>query len=144
MTAVLARNDFLRAPLLATAGPAGYKEWHHFVIHGRDVRILINFSLANEGSDADAVRLVPRVIVIAHDENWTGAIERFDERAVDVSADLGELTIGGNRMSVLPDEPTLRGPKPTAGGRPDQLALRTEAARRGLAAHQWPGAPHGG
>ncbi|MDT5289552.1 MAG: hypothetical protein QOF88_4441 [Mycobacterium sp.] len=103
MTALLARNDFLRAPLLATARPAGYKEWHHFVVHGRGVRILINFSLANEGFDADAVRLVPRVIVIAHDENWTGAIERFDERAVDVSADLGELTIGGNRMSITPD-----------------------------------------
>jgi hypothetical protein len=64
---------------------------------------LINFSLTNEGFGADEVRLAPRVIVIAHDENWTGAIERFDGRALNVSADLGELTIGGNRMTVLPD-----------------------------------------
>ena len=41
--------------------------------------------------------------MIAHDDKWTGAIERFDEHALDVSADLGELTIGGNRMTVLPD-----------------------------------------
>ncbi len=103
MSALLARNDFLRAPLLATAQPTGFKEWHHFVIHGRGVRLLLNFNLTNEGFGAGEVRLAPRVIVIAHDENWTGAVERFDERALNISADLGELTIGGNRMTVLPD-----------------------------------------
>jgi hypothetical protein len=103
MNALLARNDFLRAPVLAAAGPAGFKEWHHFVIHGRDFRLLINLSLNNEAFGADDVRLAPRVIVIAHGEDWTGAVERFDGRALTVSADLGELTIGGNRMTVLPD-----------------------------------------
>jgi hypothetical protein len=103
MSAVLARSDFLRAPVLATAQPAGFKEWHHFVVHGRDVRLLINFSLNNEVFAGDEVRLAPRVIVIAQDENWTGAVERFDGRALNVSADLGELTVGGNRMTVLAD-----------------------------------------
>jgi hypothetical protein len=103
MTALLARNDFLRAPVLATARPADFKEWHHFVVHGRDFRLLINFSLTDEALGEDEVRLAPRVIVIAHDENWTGAIERFDERALNVSADLGELTVGNNQMAVLPD-----------------------------------------
>jgi hypothetical protein len=103
MSAVLARSDFLRAPVLASARPAGFKEWHHFVVHGRGLRVLINFSLFNEGVDADRVRLAPRVIMIAHAENWTGVLERFDEGALNVSADLGELTIGGNRMTVLPD-----------------------------------------
>ena len=103
MSAVLARSDFLRAPLLATARPAGFKEWHHFVVHAHDVRLLINFSLNNEVFGQDEVRLAPRVIVIARDENWSGAVERFDEHALNVSADLGELTVGGNRMTVLPD-----------------------------------------
>jgi hypothetical protein len=103
MTAVLAGSDFLRAPVLATARPEGFKEWHHFVVHGRGFRLLINFSLTNEVSGVDRVRLAPRVIVIAHDQNWTGAIERFDGNALNVSADLGELTIGGNRMTVLPN-----------------------------------------
>lgn len=102
MSAVLARSDFLRAPVLATARPTGFKEWHHFVVHGQDMRLLINFSLTNEAFGADEFRLAPRVIVIVHDENWTGAVERFDARALNVSADLGELTVGGNRMSVLP------------------------------------------
>ena len=103
MSAVLAGSDFLRAPVLATARPQGFKEWHHFVIHGRGFRLLINFSLTDEAFGAGQVRLVPRVIVIAHDEKWHGAIERFDGQALDVSADLGELTIGDNRMAVLPD-----------------------------------------
>lgn len=103
MSAVLARSDFLRAPMLATARPTGFKEWHHFVVHGRGFRLLINFSLTNELFATDEVRLVPRVIVIAQEENWTGAIERFDDRALNASADLGELTVGGNQMTVLPD-----------------------------------------
>src|SRR5215218_9508811 len=103
MNSVLARSDFLRAPLLAVARPSGFKEWHHFVVHGRGVRLLINFSLFNEGCEADAIRITPRVIVIVHDENWTGAVERFHENSLNVSADLGELTIGPNRVTVLPD-----------------------------------------
>jgi hypothetical protein len=103
MSALLARNDFLRAPGMGTARPEGFKEWHHFVVHGRNVRLLINFSLNNEAVGTDHVRLAPRVIVIAHDDDWTGAVERFDEGAWNVSADLGELTIGGSQMSIEPD-----------------------------------------
>lgn len=103
MTAVLAGSDFLRAPVLATARPEGFKEWHHFVIHGVGDRILINFSLTNETSRTGQSRLAPRVIVICHDERWTGAIERFDDSELDVSADLSVLTIGGCRMIVRPD-----------------------------------------
>ena len=66
-------------------------------------RLLINFSLNNETSRTGQLRLAPRVIVIAHDERWTGAIERFDDSDLDVAADLGDLTIGGNRMIVQPD-----------------------------------------
>lgn len=103
MTALLARNDFIRTPVQGRAAPSRFKEWHHFVVHGRDSRLLINFSLNNEAFGSDDVRLTPRVIVIAHDGDWAGAIERFDTSALRVSADLGELTIGDNRMTVLPD-----------------------------------------
>ena len=103
MTAVLAGSDFLRTPLLATAQPEGFKEWHHFVIHGAGRRLLINFNLTSEPSGAGHFRMAPRVIVIDHDKQWTGAIERFDESEMEISADLGTLTIGGNRMVVHPD-----------------------------------------
>ena len=56
MSAVLARSDFLRAPVLGAARPAGFKEWHHFVVHGRGARLLINFSLNNELFGQDEVR----------------------------------------------------------------------------------------
>jgi hypothetical protein len=103
MSAVLARSDFVRAPVLATARPEGFKEWYHFVVHGQGCRLLINFSLTNESSHAGPLRLAPRVIVIAHDRRWTGVIERFDESELDVSANLGGLTIGGNQMILRPD-----------------------------------------
>jgi hypothetical protein len=103
MSAVLAHSDFLRAPVLATARPEGFKEWHHFVVHGRGCRLLVNFSLASEASRSGEIRLAPRVIVIAHDQRWAGAIERFHDSQLDVSADLGDLTIGANRMIVGPD-----------------------------------------
>jgi hypothetical protein len=103
MTAMLAASDFCRTPLLATALPDGFKEWHHFVIHGASRRLLINFNLTSEPTATGQTRLAPRVIVIDHDRRWTGAIERFDESQMNVSADLGALTIGGNRMIVHPD-----------------------------------------
>jgi hypothetical protein len=103
MTPVLARSDFLRAPVLVTARPEGFKEWYHFVVHRPGWRLLVNFSLNHEHARADPTRLAPRVIVIAHDTQWTGAIERFDESELDVSADLGTLVIGGNRVVVRPD-----------------------------------------
>ncbi|WP_019971898.1 hypothetical protein [Mycobacterium sp. 141] len=99
----LAGSDFLRAPVLAAAQPEGFKEWQHFVVHGRAGRFLINFSLTCEDTQGTGSRMAPRVIVIAHDQHWTGAVERFGESATDVSADLGVLTIGGNRMTVGPD-----------------------------------------
>ncbi|MEZ0357517.1 hypothetical protein [Mycobacterium sp. SA01] len=103
MNAALARSDFLRTPVLAGVQPAAFKEWHHFVIHGHGVRVLINFSLNNEVFGAGDIRPAPRVIVIAHDENWTGAIERFDRHAIEVSPDLGGLAIGNNKMTVEAD-----------------------------------------
>ncbi|WP_280835422.1 hypothetical protein [Mycolicibacterium frederiksbergense] len=103
MTAVLGQSDFLRAPVLAAARPDGFKEWHHFVVQAQGLRLLINFSLTNETSRDGRLRLAPRVIIIAHDQCWTGAIERYDDTALDISADLGDLTIGGNRMTVRPD-----------------------------------------
>src|ERR1700744_1250039 len=103
MGAVLARSDFIRTPRLASASPDGFKEWSHFVVLRPGSRILINFSLASETSPDGRTRLAPRVIVIAHDQCWTGAVERFEESELNVSADLGVLAVGGNQMSVRPD-----------------------------------------
>lgn len=77
MTATLSRSDFIRAPLLARADPRDYKEWQHFIVHGPDCHVLINFSLSGD--------LSSRVIVIALDRRWTGAVERFDASSVQVS-----------------------------------------------------------
>lgn len=103
MNALLARSDFIRTPVLATARPDGFKEWYHFVVHRPGRRILINFSLTSDTSRGAQPRQTPRVIVIAHDQRWTGTVERFDDADVAVSADLATLAVGGNRMIVGPD-----------------------------------------
>jgi hypothetical protein len=102
MSPVLARSDFIRTPVLANARPERFKEWYHFVIHRPGRRILINFSLTSETSRPGGTGLAARVIVIAHDQRWSGAIERFDDE-LDVSPDLGTLVIGGNQMTVGTD-----------------------------------------
>ncbi|HZZ45470.1 MAG TPA: hypothetical protein VFE65_01140 [Pseudonocardia sp.] len=99
----LARSDFIRAPLLATARPGGYQEWYHFVVYRPGWRLLLNFSLAGEVRQGGGYRLVPRVVVLVHDERWTGTVARFAETELDISADLGTLTMHGNRMTVGPD-----------------------------------------
>ncbi|MCW2901060.1 MAG: hypothetical protein JWO67_3325 [Streptosporangiaceae bacterium] len=101
--AVLARCDFLRAPVLATARPEGYKEWHHFAVHRPGWRLLVNFSLTNEPLPDRPLRLVPRVIVIIHQERWSGVVERFTDANLHVSADLGSVTVGRHSMRIRPD-----------------------------------------
>ncbi|MGH4009208.1 MAG: hypothetical protein ACRDTH_13815 [Pseudonocardiaceae bacterium] len=100
---VLPRNDFLRIPVLATARPDGFKEWHHHLLQGPGWRLLINFSVTNETLGGRSPRLVPRVIVIAHDRRWTGVAEQFDETDLDISADVCTVAIGSNRMLIAPD-----------------------------------------
>lgn len=106
MTAVLARSDFVRAPLLAADAP-DYKEWHHFVVHAPGSPVLINVSLTGDGA--------ARIIVIAHDRRWTGVVERFDPSQLAVSADLGELTLGASSMRVTPDGYRVRVDLPHRG-----------------------------
>lgn len=103
MTAALAASDFLRTPMLGTAEPDGFKEWHHFIVHADGVRLLVNFSLTNQTAADGRCRLAPRVIVLGHRQRWQGAIARFDESELEISAGLGDLRIGGNRMLVRPD-----------------------------------------
>lgn len=103
MTAALTTADFLRTPTMGTADPEAFKEWHHFVIHAGGCRLLVNFSLNTEAAPDGRYRLAPRVIVIAHDDRWSGAVERFPESALAIAPDLGELVVGGNRMLIRPD-----------------------------------------
>ncbi len=119
MTAsVLPRSDFLRAPLLATARPEGFKEWHHVIVQHNELRLLVNINLTGEARIGRPSLLVPRVVVVAHDGRWRGALERFDPAALDVSADLGTVAVGANRLEV----------------RPDGYRVEIELPRRGIAA----------
>lgn len=137
MTAtVLPRSDFLRAPVLATARPEDFKEWHHFIVQHPGLHLLVNVSLTSESPTGRPNRLVPRVVVLGHDGRWRGALERFDPAALDISADLGTLTVGGNRLAVghegyrieidLPERGIAAQLDLTAGGRPTVVAVNNK------------------
>ena len=58
--------------VLATARPDGYKEWHHFVVARRPgLPASRQLQPHRPRRPRPAPRLVPRVIVIAHDGRWT-------------------------------------------------------------------------
>ena len=97
--AVLPRNDFLRVPVLACARPDGFKEWHHFLLQSPDLLLFINFSVAGTAAGG----LVPRVIAVFHDHRWSGVVEQFAERDLDISADVCGMAMRANRMLVTPD-----------------------------------------
>jgi hypothetical protein len=104
MTApTLTRRDYLRAPVLGTARPEGYKEWHHFIMARPGLRLLVNLSLTSIARPGQPPLLVPRVIVVAHTERWRGAVETFEPGALDISADLSALRVEGNRVAVGSD-----------------------------------------
>ncbi len=166
MTATLASSDFLRAPVLATAQPDGIQGVAPLRGARRGSPALDQLqphqrNVSHRPTPAGAARHRDRRTT----KQWTGAIERFDDSELDVSADLGDLTIGGNRMIVRPDgyqvvidlpgqdirgrarlhigESTIRRQQSAGGGRPDVLAVRAEAARRRMAAHRRPRASRG-
>lgn len=96
---VLDRTDFFRRPVERNA-ERPHKEWHHFVIHGHDRRIILNFSLCQETVEARIVGAVPRVILIAHVGDWLGTVERSDPEAMVVSPDGLDLRIGASRVRI--------------------------------------------
>lgn len=102
---VLTRTDFVRHGLgLRRTGAE--KEWHHFVVHGDERRIIVNFSLSQEGFGDDPEswgrpgRTVARVIVIVEAAGWTGVIETIDERQVHITSDGLTLRMGPNEMRI--------------------------------------------
>lgn len=79
MRDLLDRADHFRA----IAKPdAATKEWHHFVVHGRDARLIVNFSISLGEGPSD--RQLGRLIVLAHHHDWEGWIEEVSVTDIDV------------------------------------------------------------
>lgn len=121
---MITQTDYFRGLPRRPRERAGYKEWQHFIIHGPELELLINFSYAAPTGRADAPPRdapgVVRLIVLARRGGWRGAVERYEERAHGVELRGGQLTarLGPSEMSF--------------DGR--GYRLRVDSSRLGLAA----------
>ncbi len=101
------RTDWFRRPPSRVGGPAGFKEWQHFCVYGRDFDLLLNVSevdpVASDGPP------VVRLTTLARYDRWFGDVETIpadevDIRAGRVDARLGESTLryadGAYRLDV--------------------------------------------
>ena len=131
----VARADFVRLPLQGEANPAGYKEWHHFVVQRGPLRVLLNLSLMNEPDRPHGSRVVPRVVAIVHDDAWIGTVERYPSDAARIGPDLCSLAIGDTQLTIGADRYDLSVDVPSRG-----IAGRIElvVASRPFAVHNQP------
>ncbi|MDX1468260.1 MAG: hypothetical protein R3258_02865 [Acidimicrobiia bacterium] len=137
MTDVLDRADFFRSGLAGRRGNA-VKEWHHFVVHSPDIRLLVNFSLSH--GEAPTGRQLGRVIVLVHHRDWDGWIEevsvedlevssrgvsgrfgasrlQFDDGGYLVELNLPARGLNGRLRFVPVSKPFLKNNQPLGGGR---------------------------
>lgn len=97
---LLRKSDYFRRSPARLGGRSGYKEWQHFIVHARDVHLLVNFSIADEASPGRSKERgeVARLIALASGDGWEGGVERFDEadfavESGDIQARLGRNTL---------------------------------------------------
>ena len=75
----LGRTDAFRFGALAPS-PLNLprKEWHHFIVHGDDGRLIVNFSLTDRELTLGSTP-VARVIVLVDHGDWKGWVEEYEE-----------------------------------------------------------------
>jgi hypothetical protein len=92
---VLQADHWRRSPA-SVGGPAGHKEWSHFCIFGRDLDLLINFSLM----DAFGAIETPRLTVLMREPggDWTGDVDAYASSALEIDEGGVDLRLGPNRL----------------------------------------------
>lgn len=88
-------DAFRRSPA-RLGGAREYKEWQHFLVHARDVHLLVNFSLIDDTWTGGAE--VGRVIALARREGWEGDVERIAPEDMDLAAGRIDARFGRHAM----------------------------------------------
>ena len=96
VTGILGSIDFFRTEPERDVRD-GLKEWQHFVVHGSDSRVIINYSLSR--SELPTERHVGRVVVLVHHHTWSGVVADVSVDAIVVER--GRLTRAEFGDSVL-------------------------------------------
>ncbi len=91
----LSNRDYPRGPIDAADKPE-HKEWFHFCVRGRELDLVINFSLVSEGGG----HKVARVTALARARAWDGDLDRYTGRDVRVRDGTLDLQFGENFLRL--------------------------------------------
>lgn len=99
---VLERTDWLRRSRAWHGAPRGHKEWLHFCVYGRDVDLLVNFSIVDDLSlTAEAEAEAARMTVLVRDQRgWDGVVERSADADVAARGGRTDIRIGRSRVQL--------------------------------------------
>jgi len=99
IAALIAGTDFARRSPARVGGPAGHKEWEHFVVLAPDVDLLVNFSCCDdERPGAPAGAELPRLVLMARADHWDGDVDTFPADATRIVGGRIDFTLGPNRL----------------------------------------------
>ncbi len=102
MTHAIESIDFVRRSPFSVGGAGAHKEWQHFVVFGRDLDLLVNFSLSDDVRPmAPRGSEIPRVVVLSRNGNWDGDVESFDPARCHIAGGTIDLRFGTNRLRFV-------------------------------------------
>jgi hypothetical protein len=97
---ILRRTDFLRGSRRGLGEREPYKEWHHFVVHGEQLRLIVNFSLTDR-MGADGIETVPRVIALVRRDTTVGAVETLAPKDFEMRTGTVAAAFGPNSFALI-------------------------------------------
>lgn len=60
------------------------QEWHHFIVHGDQARVIVNFSIGDRMEPPGP--LARLVVLVHHDHDWSGWVDEYEYSGVDVGS----------------------------------------------------------
>lgn len=97
LSRLIASTDPLRGPPAGAGAP--YKEWLHFCVVTKGLRLLVNFSVAADLRPAAApgARL-GRLVLLAAEDRWQGGVDTFADDAIRAWPGAIDLALGESRV----------------------------------------------
>lgn len=96
--------DFYRRSPSRFGLPAEHKEWQHFIVHGEDLQLIVNFNLLDDLWSESRKGEVARLIVLLAERQpggsraWRGDVQSFEPSEIEVDAGGIEARFGRNAM----------------------------------------------
>src|SRR5262245_39438343 len=79
-------GDYWRRPTHRLENRRDHKEWLHFCISDRDLDVIINFSIVDDGSETGHEVETARVLCAVRTDGWDGDVDLIAPDAVDARA----------------------------------------------------------